>query len=230
MKAGVPTDRIEFASLGRPDGCDGPEQAQLEAQVIGLATRVLRVQFARLPDDTVLATPTEDLIEFVAYTREFLVAALLAMRADRMTDLLNAVDELELHDTLVQWLHDGALRGAETLSIERVALVAVKANAPRGNPARRHPTGRVSVAAGCGPLLMHGDLHVRRGGDARADLGRRPPMIPLTDATIRFSLGGKHRVDHAETLIVNRDVVDWMQPATDEDLVRLTDQYRSRGQ
>jgi hypothetical protein len=195
--------------------------------MLGLATRVLRVQFARPADERSSAATSQDLTEFVAYTREFLVAGLLTMTAHRMTDLLNDVDEVEVGDTVVQWLGDGAVRGAETLSIERSALVAVKADAPRGNPARRHPTRCVAVAAGCGAFLMHGDLHIRRGADARADLGRRPPMIPLTNATIRFRLGGELQVQQSTTLIDNRDVVDWMVPTTEEELLRLTGQYQA---
>jgi hypothetical protein len=195
--------------------------------VLAIATRVLRVGFARPSDDAPRALPPDDLIDFVAYTREFLVAGLIAMRADRMTDLLNAVDELELSDPVVQWLADGSVRGSDRLSIRRSELIAVKAGDPRGNPARRHPTGRVSVGAGSGTTLMHGHLHVRRGGDAATDLGRRPAMIPLTDATIRFTVGGEARVDAAETLIVNRDAADWMRPTTEEAMVALVHQYRS---
>jgi hypothetical protein len=196
--------------------------------VLGIATRVLRVGFARPTDGAPPAAQSDDLSDFVAYTREFLVAGLIAMRADRMTDLLNAVDELELLDPVVQWVSDGTVRGSDRLSIERSELIAVKAGDPRGNPARRHPTGRVTVGAGSGRTLMHGCLHVRRGGNAASELGRRPAMIPLTDATIRFNMAGEARTDAAETLIVNRDVVDWMKPTTDEALMALIDQYRTR--
>ena len=195
--------------------------------MLGLATRVLRVQFA--PPEHAKAVATDDVTEFVAYTTEFIVAGLVAMRADRMTDLLNAVDALEVSDSVVQWLGDGSVRGTDILSIERSSLVAVKADAPRGNPARRQHTRRVTVAAGDASFLVYGDLHIRRGGDARADLGRRPPMIPLTDATIRFRLGGDQLAHHADTLIVNRDVMDWMKPVSEEDVYRLSERYQSAG-
>jgi hypothetical protein len=195
--------------------------------VLAIATRVLRVGFARSADETARAAAPDDAIDFVAYTRDFLVAGLIVMRADRMTDLLNAVDELELSDPIVQWRSDGSVRGSERLSIQRSALIAVKAGEPRGNMARRHPTGRVTVGAGSGTTLMDGDLHVRRGGNAAADLARRPAMIPLTDATIRFSVAGEPRVDAAQTLIVNRDAADWIMPTTEDALMGLIHQYRS---
>ena len=72
-----------------------------------------------------------------------------------------------------------------------------------------------------------GCLHVRRGGNAASELGRRPAMIPLTDATIRFNMAGEALADAAETRIVNRDVVDWVKPTTDEALMALIDQYRT---
>jgi hypothetical protein len=195
--------------------------------VLAIATRVLRVGFTRSADETPRAAAPDDLIDFVAYTRDFLVAGLIVMRADRMTDLLNAVDELELSDLIVQWRSDGSVRGSDRLSIQRSELIAVKAGEPRGNAARRHPTGRVTVGAGSGTTLMHGDLHVRRGGYAAADLARRPAMIPLTDATIRFSVAGEPRVDAAQTLIVNRDAADWINPTTEDALMGLIHQYRS---
>jgi len=195
--------------------------------VLGIATRVLRVRLARPADETPRATAPDDLIDFVAYTREFLVAGLIAMRASRMTDLLNEIDELELSEPVVQSLSDGTVCDTDRLVIRRSDLIAVKAGDPRGNPARRHPTGRVAVGAASGNTLMHGELHIRRGGDAVADLGRRPAMIPLTEATIWFSVAGEQRIDAAATLIVNRDVADWMKPTTEDALVALIDQYRS---
>jgi hypothetical protein len=191
-------------------------------------TRILRLEVPAGETAPRVEASDPQRLDFLAYAPEFLIAGLLPLDAHRMTDLLNATDELELLDPLVQWLADGRVLGKESMSIPRSTLVAVKAGSPRGDQARRHPTRQVAVGAGCGRYLMHGYLHVRRGGDPAIDLGRRPPMIPLTDATIHFSVGRDDRVDEAETLIVNRDIVDWIRPLSEEDFAPLVDRSLRR--
>jgi len=191
-------------------------------------TRILRLESPARETAHGVETPDPQRLDFLAYAPEFLVAGLLPVEADRMTDLLNATDELQLIDPVVQWLADGRVLGTESMSIPRSTLVAVKAGSPRGDHARRHPTRQVAVGAGSGGYLMHGFLHIRRGGDPAIDLGRRPPMIPLTDATIRFSVGRDSRVDEAETLIVNRDIVDWIRPLSEQELAPMIHRYLMR--
>jgi hypothetical protein len=191
-------------------------------------TRILRLEAPAREIKTGPGGPDPQHLELLAYAPEFLLAGLLPLDAHRMTDLLNASDELELIDPLVQWLADGRVLGKESMSIPRSALVAVKAGSPRGDQARRHPTRQVAVGAGSGMYLMHGYLHVRRGGDPAIDLGRRPPVIPLTDATIRFAVGRDDRIDEADTLIVNRDVVDWIRPLSEEEFAPLVDRSLRR--
>jgi hypothetical protein len=52
-------------------------------------------------------------------------------------------------------------------------------------------------------------------------LGRRPPMIPLTDATIAYDTARGSQRDRAATFILNRDVADWIKPAREDDFARL---------
>jgi hypothetical protein len=191
-------------------------------------TRVLRLEFPARETAHIRETPDPQQLDFLAYAPDFLIAGLLPLDAGRMTDLLNASDELQLIEPVVQWLADGRVLGAESMSIPRSTLVAVKAGSPRGDHARRHPTRQVGVAAGSGGYLMHGFLHIRRGGDPAIDLGRRPPMIPLTDATIHFSVGRDSRVDEADTLIVNRDIVDWIRPLSEQEFAPMIDRYLMR--
>jgi hypothetical protein len=62
------------------------------------ATRVLRLRF--VPATSTVQAPDDQLIEFVAYGRESMLAGLLQLDADRPTALLNRSDELELIDVL----------------------------------------------------------------------------------------------------------------------------------
>jgi hypothetical protein len=175
------------------------------------ATRVLRLAF--VPATTAQADPTpEPLLDFVAYARDCILAGSLILSADRLTDLLNASDELDLLDVLCLGL-DGTVVERERVAVMRTDLLAVKAGDPRGNPALRHRTRQVPIVAGASGYLIHGYIHGRPGADPMIHLGRRPSMVPLTDATISYNTARGHRRDDASTLIVNRDLADWIRPA-----------------
>lgn len=192
--------------------------------MLSAATRVLRLTFVAerptsgAPEDNAL------LIDFVAYGHECLLSGLVRLDADRLTDWLNTSDELDLIDVLGVGL-DGGIAEADHVVIPRSELVAVKAGDPRGRPSLRRPTRQVAVTAGSGPYVMHGYVHGRPGADPMIHLGRRPPMIPLTDATIAYETPDGWRHDDASTLIVNRDTADWIRLAKENELARLSLQW-----
>ena len=187
--------------------------------MLSAATRVLRL--ALEPSAEREPTPADvSVIEFVAYARDSLLTGSLRLDADRLTDLLNATDELDLVNAV--WIAlDGRTAQAENAVVPRLDLVAVKAGDPRGNPVYRHHTRQFAVTAGAGNYVMHGYIHGRPGADPMIHLGRRPPMIPLTDATIIYETVDGWRRDEASTLIVNRDVADWLRLAKEDELQRL---------
>jgi hypothetical protein len=186
--------------------------------MLSVATRVLRLAFVAAPPK---AVPEGDpVIEFVAYAPECALVGSLRLTADRLTDLLNATDELELVDILCLGF-DGVTVEAERQLVKCSDLIAVKAGDPRGSPALRRPTRQVAVSIGAGPYVMHGYIHGRPGGDPMVDFARRPSMVPLTDATIGYKTEHGWQRDDASTLIVNRDSADWMRLATDNDLAYL---------
>ncbi len=193
------------------------------AGVLTAATRVLRLPFVseRAPAEKRDEGP---LIDFVAFGHEFMLSGSLRLEADRLTDLLNASDELDLVDALSLGL-DGGVAEADRVSIARSELVAVKAGHPRGRPSLRQPTRQVAVTAAAGPYVMHGYVHSRPGADPMIHLGRRPPMIPLTDATIAYHTADGWRHEDASTLIVNRDTADWIRLAKEDELGRLVRQW-----
>jgi hypothetical protein len=178
--------------------------------VLSVATRILRLAFTA--PETVPPPGEAELLDFVAYAADRQLVGLLSLEADRLTDLLNAADEIELLD-ITSLAFDGQVRESSTERIARSDLLVVKAGEPRGNPARRHRTRQLPVAAGIGPYIVYGYLHARAGADPLIDLGRRPPMIPLTDASISFEQAGVWRREDASTFIVNRDRADFIRPA-----------------
>jgi len=183
------------------------------------ATRVLRLAF--VPPTKAAVSPTaEPLLDFVAYARDCTLAGSLLLSADRLTDLLNGSDELELVD-VVSLGRDGQVDERERVVVARTDLLAVKAGDPRGNPALRHRTRQMPVMAGADGYLIHGYLHGRPGADPMIHLGRRPSMVPLTDATITYETARGWQRDEASTLIINRDLAEWIRPAKEDELARL---------
>lgn len=187
------------------------------------ATRVLRLRFVPATEPAKDGGDELD-IEFVAYGHESVLSGMLRLDADRLTDLLNASDELDLLDVVCLGL-DGGLAQADRVVVPRGELVAVKAGDPRGRPSLRRPTRQVAVVATAGRYVMHGYVHGRPGADPMMHLGRRPAMIPLTDATIAYDTPNGWRQDMASTLIVNRDTADSMRLAKEDELARLSRQW-----
>jgi hypothetical protein len=52
--------------------------------------------------------------------------------------------------------------------------------------------------------------------DPFVTMRRRPPMIPLTEGSVAFTASGQAQVRQAETVIINRNLMTWVGPATDE--------------
>lgn len=77
------------------------------------------------------------------------------------------------------------------------------------------------MAAGAGPFYIHGYLHGRPGTDPLVHLGRRPVMVPLTDATIGYKTPRGWQRDVASTLILNRDAAAWLRAAKEDELARF---------
>jgi hypothetical protein len=122
--------------------------------LLAAATRVLRLTFvqdrpALGADDAADADDAPPIIDFVGFTHESLVAGRLMLDADRLTDLLNATDELELVDVVGFGL-DGGIVEADRLFVPRRELVAVKAGQPRGRANLRRRTRQAAVTAAAG--------------------------------------------------------------------------------
>jgi hypothetical protein len=159
------------------------------------------------------------LVRFVAYARQQRLSGWVHLQADRLTDLLNAHDELLLAEVEVESLLDGTTRTAAALVVERRDLVAVYASGPRGDEARRRPSRTHPVAVQSANFLIGGLLHAPVGVDPLADFRGRPPMVPLSDAWIEFWLDGRRRFDLGTgTLIVNRERADAVWEVTVNDL------------
>ena len=159
------------------------------------------------------------LIRFAAYVASQRVFGWVRLDTDRLTDLLNAHDELHLFDVGLESLPNGWPGTVDEIVIHRRDLIAVHASGPRGNTDRREATQTHPIAIQSGSYLIGGYLHVPPGMDPIASARSRPAMIPLTDALIEFWAHGRREHQSIGTIIVNRDRADWIRVVTHDDLI-----------
>lgn len=157
-------------------------------------------------------------VEFVAYAADCLLSGYIELAADRLTDLLDQHEEFQLVDVFAQDL--SATHGTQVANIVvgRDELLLIHAGGPRGDRGRRRRTRQHPVAIGIGPYQVRGYLHALPGSDPISSFRNRRPMVPLTDAWVEYVAGGTMQRRQVGTLIVNRQLVDWIVEAADEEV------------
>jgi hypothetical protein len=153
------------------------------------------------------------LVDFTGFAGDCLITGRLDLRAARLTDQLNAEPTVHLVDVLLEGLLDGRQVSAPTFTIRRADLCAVKAGPPRGSRRLRAATELHRLQAQLGPYTVLGRLHAPPGAEALRSINDRDVMVPLTDATIAYLIGGILEVRDAPTLIINRELASWMRDA-----------------
>lgn len=196
-----------------------------DSTVIQSIGRRLRVVFQRsgdpddpsgLPDDRRPARALLPLVEFVAYAEDCILYGHVRLAADRLTDMLNQHDEIDLVDVMVERLDGlGALEVKEVL-VRRDELLLVHATGPRGNQARRNRTREHPLAMKLGPYDVRGNLHAPPGHDPLLTIRRRKPMVPITDAWIEYLAAAERQRRRVGGLVVNREQIDVIAHAIDE--------------
>ena len=131
--------------------------------------------------------------------------------------------------------------GAEAVALPRLphcwfggarrAIFAVAVGAPRGDPARRKRTRPIAVELRVGRYDVSGNIHVVPGTDPVMGFRRRRMMVPLTEATIELDSPDGRQHSRSGTILVNRDLTDWIGPATRSDVrpPELVPELRGRG-
>ncbi|MGK2851514.1 MAG: hypothetical protein ACSLFN_11450 [Candidatus Limnocylindrales bacterium] len=169
-------------------------------------------------DATELAAPLQPIVEFVAYAEDCLLSGRIRLAAERLSDMLNDHDEYELIDVMVESLETPEAAEAQAVLVHRDEILLVHAAGPRGSPNRRQRTRPHPVAMQLGPYHVRGYLHALPGSDPLLAIRRRKPMVPITDAWVEFVVGGTHQRRQVGTLVVNREQIDWITTAVDEDI------------
>ncbi len=171
--------------------------------------------------DAAPALPSTE-IEFAAYAEDCRIFGFIRLETERLSDALNERDEYQLHDVMVVALADGRATEVRELAVHRDEVMAVRAAGPRGNAGRRSRRRPSPVTIRTGPYTIHGYVHAPPGADPVQQLRRRKAMVPLTEAWIEYVSGGQSHQGRAGTLIINRELIDWVARSRDEE-VRMPD-------
>ena len=173
--------------------------------------RRLRVGLTRHEEPPVEAGPMPDEVAFVAYGEDCILSGRAVLDADRLTDMLNDHDEYLVSGLVVERFDDVApFELDDEIAIPRDEILLVHASGPRGDAKRRHRTMPQQLALKMGPYRVRGFFHALPGADPLVALGRRKAMVPLTNVRIEYSIHDQRREVTVETVIINREQIDWV--------------------
>jgi hypothetical protein len=165
-----------------------------------------------------IETPPVPMVELTVYADDSVAFGRLALNGDRVTDLMNERTEFEFVDTCLESLDDGHELLVRSVYVARDEIFAVAVAGPRGDPARRRRTRPIPLALRVGRYDVSGNIHIVPGTDPIIGFRRRRVMVPLTEATIEFDAPEGRRISRYGTILVNRDLTDWIGTATRSDV------------
>lgn len=153
-------------------------------------------------------------LDFVAYVDAGRLSGRVRLDAARLSDMLNEHEEFQLTGgVLSERLPDGASLVVPEQLVSRRELHVVCATGPRGDRARRMRTEEHRITIRLGAYEVTGSLHAASGVDPFQSIRTRGPMVPLTDAVLVYRTLTGHSSEEAGTLVVNRNLVDWVRTA-----------------
>ncbi len=153
------------------------------------------------------------LIDLTGFAGDCLIRGRLDLRAERLTDQLNAETRIHLVDVVLEGLHDGRRVAVPTFTVNRDDLCAVRADGPRGARRLRVATSPHRLQAQIGPYTVLGRLHAAPGAEPLLSIGGRETMVPFTGATIAYVVAGILEVRDVPTLVINRELASWLRDA-----------------
>jgi hypothetical protein len=165
-----------------------------------------------------MEAPPVPAVELTVYADDSVAFGRLALAGDRVTDLMNDRTEFEFVDACLESLDDGHELLVRSVYIARDEIFAVAVAGPRGDPTRRRRTRPIPVELRVGRYDVSGNIHIVPGTDPIIGFRRRRVMVPLTEATIEFDAPEGRRISRYGTVLVNRDLTDWIGTATRSDV------------
>jgi hypothetical protein len=156
------------------------------------------------------------LLPFIGYALGRRFIGYVECEGERLTDLLNHSESIVVRETFVENFEDDTVTNLGDGDVDRSILYAVEASGTRGEATRRIATTRHRLQVQLGPYTALGVLHAMPGQMPLPYLQAGGPMIPLSDATIGFTGRGSLQMRDVGTLIINRDMLDWVRASEDE--------------
>jgi hypothetical protein len=165
-------------------------------------------------------------IEFLGFTTDRRVTAMIPLADDRLSDMLNSVTRIVLRDAVVGDLVEGGPTVSGDVTLPVGELFAVVGTGRRGSEMRRRRTAVRRVSIGLGRYTVSGCLHMMPGqddlpqqGDPAMILAGRDILVPITNASITYDVADVKTTEEHETILVNRARAAWMeiQPEVEDD-------------
>lgn len=158
------------------------------------------------------------LVPFIGYAMGRRVIGYVESAGERLTDLLNRSASIVVRDAFVEDFADDTVTNLGEGEVDRSILYAVEAGGIRDEAARRIRTDGHRLQLQLGPYTALGVVYAGLGRRHPADPKSSGPMIPISNATIGFAGRGALHLRDVGTLIVNRDMVDWVRASEEEAL------------
>jgi hypothetical protein len=154
-------------------------------------------------------------IDFVGFADDCRVQGTVDLDEDaRLADMLNRSQSIVVRAvTLVSTL-DGHTQELDELEIGRDELDIVVASGPRGDPKRRLATKPSGVTMKLGPYSAVGFMHGPPTSNPVADIGRRQPMVAMTDVVLEYQFCEEAVSEWHRTLLVNRQMAMSLKSVT----------------
>ena len=159
--------------------------------------------------------PPGPLVEIVAYAGDCILAGRVRLEGERLTDMLDETETIQLIEVRVDPLDGSASTELAELAVDRDELLLVHTAGPRGHSGRRRRTRQHAVAVSVGPYEVRGYVHALPGADPLTSIRGRRAMIPITDAHIDFHVGSERHRLPAGVVLINRDHIEFLSHARD---------------
>ena len=154
-------------------------------------------------------------IDFVGFADDCRVEGTVDLDEDaRLADMLNRRPTIVVHGVTVVSTLDGHSQQLDELEIGRDELDIVVASGPRGDPKRRLSTKPSGVTMKLGPYSAVGFMHGPPTSNPLSDMGRRQPMVAMTDVVLEYQFCEEPVSEWHRTLLVNREMAMSLRAVT----------------
>lgn len=158
-------------------------------------------------------------ISFQGYAGDCTIAGQIELDGMRLSDALDRMDEVVVHEATLHSLADGRQMHAGEMVLRRDDLFAIEGSG--GSPAneqRRVRTVRHVLRVQLGPYTCFGELHTLPGVAPLRTLLVRRTMVPLTNCLLHFVRNGRDEFRRMPLLVVNGRQIEQAEEATAEQL------------